>query len=289
MSSRFSHATTITFVWKGTEKSEKFTYLEIDTDQAMMWNKQNRRGTLEGRQFSISEWTDAPTEEVTTYDASEATIDQPDTSNTSRGGEIMNIDSIYNAIKNDKKEEDISSKGHLFDSTTVHPDVDVHRDKALRKASMTSAHYPRHALKKLTRRTTEVSFTVPSSNSDSLDAPTTSNIWTRLLGGNDELWDKGDVYDEKDDDSEVIDQDSCVSALKSCSRTCYLETRHFFTTLARYPYIICISFAVFLLTFSGGMAAVRSEKGRHIQQMQNTADFVVSLSCATSKVEQSAC
>ena len=233
-----------------------------------MWKKENRRGTLDA-QFSISEWNDAPTENVTTYDASESTTYQPDTSNTSTVGE-MNIDSIYNAIKNETKDDDISSKGHLFDSTLVHADPDITSDKV---------HYPRKAsiapFKKF-RRTTEICSTVPSSNSESLYAPTSSNIWTRLLGGNDELWDRGDVYDDSDDeDSVVLEQRDCTSSLKTCSRSCYLETRHFFTTLARYPYIICISFLVFVFVLVVGMAAVQSERGRYVQQMKSTADFVV--------------
>jgi hypothetical protein len=75
----------------------------------------------------------------------------------------------------------------LFDSTRANPEYVA----VPRKASLISAHTPTHALKKLTKKAaSEVSFTVPSSNSESLYASTTSNIWTRLLGGNDELWDK---------------------------------------------------------------------------------------------------
>lgn len=237
-----------------------------------MWNK-DRRGTLEARRFSVSEWNDAPTEELTTYDSSETTAtDQPVSSNASSAVGEMNIDSIYDAIKNDKKEDDISSRGHLFDSTKVNPDFVA----VPRKASMISSHNPGHALKKFTRRTTEVSLTVPSSNSESLYAPTTSNIWTRLLGGNDDLWDKGDVYDDNDDEDSIVpEQDSCAP-LKACSRSCFLETRHFFTTMARYPYIICTSFLVFLLVLGVGLAAIQSEKGKYVQQMKNTADYVVS-------------
>ena len=251
-----------------------------------MWKKENRRGTFDA-QFSISEWKDAPTEQLTTYDVSESTTDQPDTPNTSSAGE-MNIDSIYDAIKTETKDDDISSKGHLFDSTLVHADVDISRDRvhSPRKASI--AHHTGHALKKFTRRTTEISSTVPSSNSESLYAPTSSNISTRLLGGNDELWDKGDVYEDSDDeDSAVLEQSDCTSSVKSCSRSCYLETRHFFTTLARYPYIICISFLVFVFVMVAGMAAIQSERGRYVQQMKSTADFVVreALLCLHGDIE----
>jgi hypothetical protein len=68
-----------------------------------MWNNKNRRGTLEACQFSLSEWNDAPTEEVPTYNASESTAtDQPDSSSASSAVGEMNIDSIYDAIKNEK-------------------------------------------------------------------------------------------------------------------------------------------------------------------------------------------
>jgi hypothetical protein len=234
-----------------------------------MWNR-NRRGTLEARRFSLSEWDDAPNEDITTYDASNTT---PNTSIGTNEGQL-NINSIYDAIKNDAmKEEDLRSKGHLFDSTKVNPDINYTHH---RKTSIVGAH-PGNALKKLTRRTTEVTFTDPSTNSDSLNAPTSTNIWTRLLGGNDELWDKGDVYKEDDDDSEVSEVHDNCAPLKACSRSSYLETRHFFTTMGRYPYIIAASFFVLVLVLVVGMAAIQSEKQRHIQQMKNTAEFVVSL------------
>ena len=227
-----------------------------------MWNKGkgNRRGTLQS-QISVSDWNGAPTEEV----------DQGDTSNTgsSSGAEIqMNMDSIYDAIKNVEKEEDAGSKGNLYDSKLVNPDVNLYANP--RKTSIVGA-----PLRKLTKLRSEVSFTVPSSNSESFSAPT-SNIWTKLLGGNDELWDKGDVFADDDDNSECLEEDRC-EPFKACSRSCYLKTRHLFTTLAKYPYIAAVSFFVFLLCICSGFAAINSQKGKHIQEAQINAAFVVSM------------
>ena len=237
-----------------------------------MWSKKNRRGTLEaGRKLSISEWNGAPSEEVTTYNEANT---QDDASNTVNGDGQMNIDFIYDAIKRDATEgKDSSSKDHSFESIKINPDAN---HVYAQKANMAIAS-PRSAFKKFTRRTTETSLTIPSSNSDSLYAPTTSNIWTRLLGGNDDLWDKGDVYDDNDDEEhEELKRQSCAP-LKSCSRSSYLETRHLFNTMGRYPYIILATFSVFLLVLGAGMLAIQSERGRHIQQMRSSAYFVVRL------------
>ena len=238
-----------------------------------MWNKKNRRGSL-APQLSISEWKGAPVEEISTDDAANT---------DGSSGQEMNIDSIYDAIKAESgmKDDDVSSKGHLFDSTRVNPDLQgLHK----RKPTIIGAH-PGNALKKLTRRTSETSMTVPSSISNSNYAPTTSNIWTRLLGGNDELWDRGDVYDETDDDSDVLEQDtSTCDQIKACSRFGYLESRHFFTTLGRYPHIIIASFLVFVLVLSAGMGIIHSQKSKHIQEMKGTAEFIVSI-CELASID----
>jgi hypothetical protein len=90
------------------------------------------------------------------------------------------------------------------------------------------------------------------------------------------LWDKGDAYDDDDDDeSETLAEGKCAP-LKTCIRSWFYETRHFFTTLGKYPYIIIAAFLVFALVLGTGMRAIQSEQARHIQTMKGNADFVVS-------------
>ena len=232
----------------------------------------NRNASIvSSRRFSLSEFHGAVAEEVSHTSSH---------SDSNSGGEL-NIEAIYDAIKpitggkeaNDeieKKENLNDSLEHLnFDSTKVHrasaPDISHRRNGVnimkFRRASQCSTGYS--------------ATTAPTSSKESSHYSPSTNIWTRLLRGNhDDLWDKGDVYNDEDEDME-LEQEKCF-VLKTCSRTWYYETRHFFSTLGRHPYIIIISFLVGVLVLVVGIAAIQSEKGRHIQKAKGTAEFVVS-------------
>lgn len=242
-----------------------------------MWNRRAPE-----RRFSPSDWNEARTEDMSNYDSSK-TNEHNDSETTLQSSSFtaeMNIDSIYDAIKaNDDIEGNNSSGAEnlIMDSMRVHHDHP-------RKTSLVSAG-PGIAVKRFTQRQTcEGSFTdSPTlSSPDSMDAPPTTNIWSRLLRGNDELWDKGDVFNDDDDDSDTLQEEKCVP-LNTCTRSWYYETRHFFATLGKYPYIVIASFLVFALVLGAGMTAIQSEKERHIQKMKGTAYFVVSVARLYSK------
>lgn len=120
---------------------------------------------------------------------------------------------------------------------------------------------------------------------------TSTNIWAKLLGGNESVWDgldgRDDVYDDHNDNNDHDDLIStksryenegiCGTApLKICCMGAWYETRHFFETLGKHPVIIVVSLAVFGLVCGLGMWAVESEREAFVMDRMDTAKFVVS-------------
>ncbi len=118
---------------------------------------------------------------------------------------------------------------------------------------------------------------------------TSTNIWAKLLGGNESVWDgldgREDVYDDQDDPllddgtikSRYDDEGICgLGPLKICALSAWYETRHFFRTLWKHPVIIVVSLAVFGLVCGLGMWAVQSEREAYVKDRMDTAKFVVS-------------
>mmetsp|Transcript_304 Transcript_304/g.582 ORF Transcript_304/g.582 Transcript_304/m.582 type:complete len:781 (-) Transcript_304:106-2448(-) len=119
---------------------------------------------------------------------------------------------------------------------------------------------------------------------------TSTNIWAKLLGGNESVWDglsgREDVYDDPDEGldenndlistkSRYEDEGICGTApLKLCCLSTWYETRHFFRTLWKHPVIILVSLAVFGLVCGLGMWAVESERESYVKDRMDTAKFV---------------
>jgi len=119
---------------------------------------------------------------------------------------------------------------------------------------------------------------------------TSTNIWAKLIGTTDSVWDgldgREDVYDDRDTDeaddlvtvkSGYEDEGVCGTApLKVCCIGAWYETRHFFRTLGKHPVIILVSLAVFGLVCGLGLWAVNSERDSYVKERMDTAKFVVS-------------
>jgi hypothetical protein len=121
---------------------------------------------------------------------------------------------------------------------------------------------------------------------------TSTNIWAKLIGSNESVWDgldgREDVYDDLPHETNDLvtvksgghpydDEGVCGTApLKVCAIGAWYETRHFFRTLWKHPVIILVSLAVFALVCGLGMWAVQSEKEAYVKDKMDTAKFVVS-------------
>ena len=119
---------------------------------------------------------------------------------------------------------------------------------------------------------------------------TGTNIWTKLLGGSDALWDTSgkDAYDDsdeyQDDDQSFSSQDlggnhrlkTCRNSMRSIGLSLWYESRHFVKTAVHHPHILFLSLVAFGAICGVGMAAINAEKERYIQKQQGTAGFVVS-------------
>ena len=122
---------------------------------------------------------------------------------------------------------------------------------------------------------------------------TSTNIWAKLIGTTDSVWDgldgREDVYDDRDtdeaDDDLVTvksrgyeDEGICgTTPLKVWCIGMWYETRHFFRTLGKHPVIILVSLVVFGLVCGLGLWAVQSERDSYVKDRMDTAKFVVSL------------
>lgn len=288
-----------------------------------MWNRDGEKATRDpsNRRFSISEWNGAPLEQVTdeAYDA--ATIpsttaaqhqllanlshDSTEVSSFSADADVdagngikspmMNMNSIYDAIENNKcNQQDDGSQNN--DDTRARVSSPHH---PIRRQSSTGRH---HIPSKILRRpsvSNSTSMTVAPSSSASRTSYSSSagtNIWTKLMGGSNQLWDGlngkggGDAYDDADDafmdddDDHLQDHDegikgrahSCTAAMKRCGLSWWYETRHFVATTLKHPHILLISIATFGILCGAGMAAINSEKNRYIAKQKVTATFVAS-------------
>jgi hypothetical protein len=126
-----------------------------------------------------------------------------------------------------------------------------------------------------------------NSDRSGLSYATSTNIWAKLIGTNESVWDgldgREDVYDDPEEDLVTVksgyydDIGICGTApLRVCCIGAWYETRHFFRTLGKHPVIILVSLAVFGLICGLGMWAVQSEREAYIKDKMDTAKFVVS-------------
>ena len=170
-------------------------------------------------------------------------------------------------------------------------------NKLLRRTS-TGGHPSRRAsINKLFRRKTSTDLTVAPSSSASRTSYSSSagtNIWTKLLGGSDLLWDGldgKDAYndtDEYEDDDELNSLDNFDSSKHQNLKTCrnnlrrlglsyWYEIRHFMKTVIQHPHIWLISGLAFGILCGVGMMAVNAERDRFVKKQMMTADFIVSI------------
>jgi len=104
------------------------------------------------------------------------------------------------------------------------------------------------------------------------------------MNHNESLWDGVDGKGAFDDDDEsVYDDDGknvhdCRKSMKRCGLTWWWETKHFFSTMVRYPHILVISLLTFGILCCAGLLAITAEKNNYIEKQKSTAQFVVSCS-----------
>lgn len=140
--------------------------------------------------------------------------------------------------------------------------------------------------------TNSVSHGNSSSGHTGSSYATSTNIWAKLIGGNESVWDgldgREDVYDDPDDTHTTTDNNDLISTksryedegicgltpLKVCGMSAWYETRHFFRTLGKHPVIVLVSLAVFGLVCGLGMWAVQSEREAYVKDRMDTAKFV---------------
>ena len=133
---------------------------------------------------------------------------------------------------------------------------------------------------------TAVTLSSCSGSHTSYSSSAGTNIWTKLLGGNNEaLWDGingKDAFDDNDDKfMDNTDQyyydNSCSTSTKRCGLSWWYEVKHFTRTLKKYPYIWISSLLVFGMICGVGMVAINAKRDNYIEKQKDTAEFVVSL------------
>lgn len=131
----------------------------------------------------------------------------------------------------------------------------------------------------------------PSSSASHTSYSTSStgtNIWTKLLGGQNgggtnsmmQQWDAKNKNVFDDEDNHVFDYEgppSCSEAWSLWVRALWYETKHFCYTIYKNPHILFISLATFGILVGVGMAAVNGEYSAYVKKEQMNADFIVSI------------
>lgn len=134
--------------------------------------------------------------------------------------------------------------------------------------------------------------TESSASRTSYSSSAGTNIWTKLLGGQNGLWDGldgKDVYDDgfdDDDDDSMLGMEGaymekgakyCRDNLRMCGLAWWYETRHFLKTIWKHPHILVASLVAFGVVCGVGMVAITSEKNAYTQKQMSTAEFIVSV------------
>ena len=272
------------------------------------------RGSLV-RRFSISEWAGAPIEQLSdsASDHNSSTEDiSTNPSDDAPSPPEMNLGSVYNVIQTQTNREarnaegDCASDGDATASDTpVHPESlrAPHRSLVKWEDDGKSGNYSRRrssAAKLFHRRGLDDDATVEPSSSASRTSYSSSagtNIWTKLLGGNDFLWDGingKDAFDESQDDEFEDnstnslgngpdgfkdDVKTCQTNMKRCSLSWWYEVKHWTKTIYNHPHIWMLSFAAFGVLCGVGMLAINSQRDNYIAKQKGTANFIVSGIC----------
>lgn len=199
----------------------------------------------------------------------------------------------------DKNRPRISSVGEWADTSTSSSTTKECAPKSQTSSKGSVPSLMSVSENKLFRRKTQGEMTVNTATTSSTGRSYASssgggNIWTKLLGGKDELWDgldgKGDVYDDSDDyfdDNSLSGFDGvdergrfkdkarmCGRGMKRWGFTWAYEARHFVKTVYGHPHILLGSLLAFGIVCGVGITAVKSERDASIQKQKMTAEFV---------------
>jgi len=294
-----------------------------------MFNRRNR-SLAEQRRFSVSEWNGAPVEEVTgsahppspmdgsTEGSSErSSVNKSNRSiysdivavgnNETPATPEINLGSVYNAIEGGRhgnsamavvdgvsprgRNDDAPVAAEMDDSTASRHGID---DSLSSSRKSDDCQFQRKSSTRSRRRATDATVAPSSSASrTSYSSSAGTNIWTKLLGRSDSLWDGidgKDVYDDTDmmfeDDDDGLDSlangmEGFKEEVKDCKTNMWrmglswwYEVRHIMVTVWKHPRIWLVSLAAFGLLFGVGMVAISAQKERHVNKQQMTAEFI---------------
>ena len=311
----------------------------------MVFNRRNRNPSIAERQFSVSEWNDAPIEQVTgsAHPSSPSTegstssctgspsagvhstdevslpsgihhpppLSSADTDVLPPATPEINLHSVYNAIHTNRKNSPNSPLDESdYLSSAAAPS---HQRQGRRHSQSIRDNDPQAASQRKSRRPTVTklfhrkssmdmggSTVAPSSSASrtSYSSSAGTNIWTKLLGGNSNLWDGidgKDAFDDTDDysDDGGLDNSShiggmyygakeehlktCKTAMRRVGLSWWYEVRHFIRTVWNHPHIWMVSLLSFGILFGVGMFAINAERDRYVKKQMDVANFIVSL------------
>lgn len=275
---------------------------QLTTPTMGRWNNNyRRRGSQE---FSLSEW-DGAVEETLSQSAASSTV-EVSASNRS-GGSVNNSETTSSSFDDSTAssgdvvppEMNIGAiRAQIQRKTSRDSDED---DKVAHVSSVDTSqkkhhhHGRRASFRASFSRKPSLDMTVGTESSASRTSYSSSagtNIWTKLLGGQNGLWDGldgKDVYDDgfdDDDDASMMGMEGpymekgakyCRDNLRICGLAWWYETRHFLKTIWKHPHILVTSLVAFGVVCGVGMVAITSEKNAYIQKQMSTAEFIVSV------------
>lgn len=264
-----------------------------------MFNRRNRQPDGNNRRLTVSDWENAPIEEVTgnTHPPAGGTDSSTSGSDGGSGGSggadeeppQMDLGSIYSSIEKHRRLSDVDEDQDDTQAEVSTPVSQVsghiHRKGSTGRSSRKLM--PFKAPSKARSSFSEDDLTVAPSSSASHTSYSSSagtNIWTKLMGGSgtdNGLWDglnskKGDIFDETEEfEDEYMDQ-SCSKNMKRCGLAWWYETKHFMKTVWQHPHIWMLSLFTFGVLCAVGMVAINAEADSYAQKQKGTAEFVVS-------------
>ena len=216
----------------------------------------------------------------------------------------MNLGSVYNAIQSREasKSKDCDTDavsdtpGGIDESFSTRPSTIPRRrhsqemwddtPQTLYRKSSSGTYSRKSSVTKIFKRRGSDATADTLSSRTSYSSSAGTNIWTKLLGGNNEaLWDGingKDAFDDNDD--ELLDDDqyydnSCSTSTKRCGLSWWYEVKHWTKTIYNHPHIWMLSFAAFGVLCGVGMLAINSQRDNYIAKQKGTANFIVSGIC----------
>lgn len=227
------------------------------------------------RRFTLSDW-DGAVEEPLSGDVPVPQLTQPVRNNTAvRRGSDDSADNSNKPSSADSTAPSVSSDNHSTTTTRRRRSSirSVKKGSILRRFSAVSSQ----------DGTVETDPDLGSDRGSDFFSSSGSNIWSKILGQNESLWDgangKG-AFEEEDDTDYGEDGNSnfdCRKSMKRCRLTWWWETQHFFSTMVKYPHILLLSLLTFGVLCGVGIAAITAEKENYIEKQKATAEFVVSM------------